>query len=1448
MKTFTTTPFHAAFGAHIRAMLLLFLLPLSISAVFAQVTATETFEGELNFSDPGYVGTFSQGGITFTRTLPMWVRYSSGSNIGANSSGGWFESPFNVDYSNQNVGGFTIQAGKSFKINSFAAWTSNVVNATSFASGVVTFTGTKPDNTTVTATRTITPLNNTGTGWQLGINFTGTALDNVQLIKLEFTLPANLKYFSIDDINFTAQDIVTNQYSINDVSQNEGLSGSSNFGFTISRTQTGATGSVTVNTANGTATAGSDYTAITNQVVNFNIGEATKTVNVVVSGDATVEPNETFFVNLSSPVGGTFSDSQGLGTIQDDDEVTETFEDDVDNTAVFSQNSINFISTGRLKVRASSPFGSGGSAKFLTTPVGGPFVSGDAGSIQINTLGKTFNIIGIDLWISDSNINDGGNNGTVTITGTKADGSGTISTSAALTITGTNYQTVNFSATPFNNVQLTSVSFSLPSGITHLQLDNFKYAIVNLAGTQLSISDASVIEGTGAGSNSTTFTVTRSNNTSTFAVNVASSNGTATAGSDYTTTSTTLNFTNGGALTQTVTVPILKDAITEVNETFNMTLSGATNGALILDPVGIGTILDDDGITETFEGETNGSKSFSESGASFTATGDWVVRNSTGSNNSNFRFDTGLGNGASSGNVGTIAITTANKAFRLIGFDGWTSNNDGINFATGTVTVKGNKFGGGSVQTNKTITPTSDASSGWQQNIGFTGTTIAGELFTSIEMIIVSGINYITIDNFKFELVDLSPVIEVVDASNVAITNGSAASTTNNTDFGSTTCSTGGTITKVFTIKNSGYANLTFSGAPLAVLGGTNAAQFSVTTQPTTPIAGAGSTTVTVRYSPNAVGTHNATLTLTNNDATNSPYVINIKGASTSTAGTPSVFGTNTWNVYAWNAGGGTIASAGNWTTNYSGFYTNSNLNFNTTVSWANSASPSSAVATANTTAYQGCTVGVDNHSWSAKRQGFPCSMYQLDIPTHDDAVQLWVNGVKVFEHDGCCDAHTNVWTGFLGTTDRVEFRVTEAVGGSEGQLTFTALSVSPTTTNNALAFDGTNDFVAASNCSGTPIINGGSAITVEYWFKGTVIQSAVRSQDASNYMVAGWSSPAKHILSTDGGTSGGVSVGAAATDNTWHHIAFTWQQGTTNGFKSYLDGVLVQQRDAANVALPVINAELYLGAYFNGTTTSEFMTGAMDEVRIWNVARTQAEIQLGRNPCTFTLPQTGLVVYYQFNHGVGGGANSNIISLVNSANTATYTGVLRNFALSGANSNWTAVSCAVLPVELTSINVTAQPTANLLTWVTASEVNTKGFKIERAPQPSKGASLTWELIGFVNAKGKAATYDFLDLAPPLGAGGAYYRVRSIDNDGTASVSKIVSITRKATGSLKVYPSIATNYLNVETDLTDNFSIINALGQVQMTGKITNYVDINALSKGVYVFKVGEAQAKFVKQ
>ncbi len=78
---------------------------------------------------------------------------------------------------------------------------------------------------------------------------------------------------------------------------------------------------VTVNyaTANGTATAGSDYVSKSGTVT-FPPGQTTHTISVTVKGDKQKEANETFFVDLSGAGSNALvSVARGIGTILDDD-------------------------------------------------------------------------------------------------------------------------------------------------------------------------------------------------------------------------------------------------------------------------------------------------------------------------------------------------------------------------------------------------------------------------------------------------------------------------------------------------------------------------------------------------------------------------------------------------------------------------------------------------------------------------------------------------------------------------------------------------------------------------------------------------------------------------------------------------------------------------------------------------------------------------------------------------------------------------------------------------------------------------------------------------------------------------------------------------------------------------------------------------------------------------
>jgi len=108
--------------------------------------------------------------------------------------------------------------------------------------------------------------------------------------------------------------------SIDDVSLAEGNAGLTAFTFTVTRSDNTDAISVDLATSDGTATtADNDYPAA-GGTLNFQAGGLlSKAIPVQVNGDTKVEPDETFFVDLSNCVGCTITDNQGQGTIQNDD-------------------------------------------------------------------------------------------------------------------------------------------------------------------------------------------------------------------------------------------------------------------------------------------------------------------------------------------------------------------------------------------------------------------------------------------------------------------------------------------------------------------------------------------------------------------------------------------------------------------------------------------------------------------------------------------------------------------------------------------------------------------------------------------------------------------------------------------------------------------------------------------------------------------------------------------------------------------------------------------------------------------------------------------------------------------------------------------------------------------------------------------------------------------------
>lgn len=113
--------------------------------------------------------------------------------------------------------------------------------------------------------------------------------------------------------------------SITDASLTEGNSGTTDMAFTVTLSKSSTT-PVTISyaTANGTATAGQDYTA-SSGTLTFAPGVTSQQIKVAILGDTTVEPNETFTVTISKPSGATIVRATATGTILNDDVATGTW-------------------------------------------------------------------------------------------------------------------------------------------------------------------------------------------------------------------------------------------------------------------------------------------------------------------------------------------------------------------------------------------------------------------------------------------------------------------------------------------------------------------------------------------------------------------------------------------------------------------------------------------------------------------------------------------------------------------------------------------------------------------------------------------------------------------------------------------------------------------------------------------------------------------------------------------------------------------------------------------------------------------------------------------------------------------------------------------------------------------------------------------------------------------
>lgn len=197
-----------------------------------------------------------------------------------------------------------------------------------------------------------------------------------------------------------------------------------------------------------------------------------------------------------------------------------------------------------------------------------------------------------------------------------------------------------------------------------------------------------------------------------------------------------------------------------------------------------------------------------------------------------------------------------------------------------------------------------------------------------------------------------------------------------------------------------------------------------------------------------------------------------------------------------------------------------------------------------------------------------------------------------------------------------------------------------------------------------------------------------------------------------------------------------------------------------------------------------------------------------------------------------GGGSTST----TNQGNQATMLNTNPSFG------NWISnIPSSPLPVQLIYFKGDLENETVNLTWATASELNFHKFVIEHS---INGQS--FQTVGEVSGSGfdtyEKNTYSFTTVAP---ASRNYYRLRSVDKDGSFEFSQIIRVERETDLMVKVYPNPAVDYItvniNFEPTLQDRVQILDPSGNVILSRNIDALeVEIQFaqnLKPGVYLVK-----------
>ncbi len=226
----------------------------------------------------------------------------------------------------------------------------------------------------------------------------------------------------------------------------------------------------------------------------------------------------------------------------------------------------------------------------------------------------------------------------------------------------------------------------------------------------------------------------------------------------------------------------------------------------------------------------------------------------------------------------------------------------------------------------------------------------------------------------------------------------------------------------------------------------------------------------------------------------------------------------------------------------------------------------------------------------------------------------------------------------------------------------------------NSIHFDGINDFISVSNASS---LISNSNLSISFWVYPTNPSpnypnfdgfAGFRNNTNADFYILHLSTTSVEARFRNSSGTNYDIVFSSLVPSAWNHFAMTYNGSTLT---LYHNGVSVGTQSASGNITS--SAEPFYIGNLPFQTTNFYLNGQMDDVTLWSKSLSASEVSAIYNACSMDLTASGLELCYEFNQGTAGGNNSTMTTVLDSKGNIN--GVLNNFAMNGATSNFVAYS-----------------------------------------------------------------------------------------------------------------------------------------------------------------------------